>query len=120
MTELSTKQLKALPIFATQLNVEKACTEAGVSKDTFYKWNKQKNFSMELKKLRYEIGCESIDLLKLASKKAAVTLVQLLDENNPPAVRRAAANDILNYVQCSQTSDKQSIDHFKMGFSLEF
>lgn len=119
MTELTEKQLKALPIFAKQLNVEKACAEAGISRDTYYQWKKQPTFNHELQKLRYEMGYESIELLKIASTKAASTLIQLLDEENPPSVRRAAANDILNYAQGTQENEKESINHFKMGLNSD-
>lgn len=96
--ELSPKQIKALPFFSMELNVEKACAEAGISKQTFYQWMKQSAFKDKLRNMRYAIGSESIELLKIQSKKAADTLTQLLEQDNPPAVRRAAANDILNYV----------------------
>lgn len=95
---LSPKQRSALPIFCTQLNVEKACVEAGISKQTFYQWMKNPLFKRELWRMRRAIGTQSIERLKIESKRAADTLTELLDSQNPPAVRRAAANDILNYV----------------------
>ena len=95
---LSPKQIRALPIFCKEVNVEKACAEVGISKQTFYQWMKQPAFRTQLRNMRYLIGSESIELLKVESKRAADTLVHLLNEENPPAVRRAAANDILNYV----------------------
>jgi hypothetical protein len=95
---LSDKQRRALPIFCTQLNVEKACAEVGISKQTFYQWMKNSLFKRELREMRRAIGTQSIEQLKIESKRAAETLAELLDPCNPPAVRRAAANDILNYV----------------------
>ncbi|MBS0272626.1 MAG: hypothetical protein JSR85_08290 [Proteobacteria bacterium] len=95
---LSDKQRMALPIFCIQLNVEKACAEAGISKQTFYQWMKNPIFKRELKEMRRAIGTQSIEQLKIESKRAADTLTELLNPCNPPAVRRAAANDILNYV----------------------
>lgn len=95
---LSPKQMRALPFFCLEVNVEKACAQVGVSKQTFYQWMKQPVFRIKLKNMRYAIGNQSIELLKVEVKRAADTLIQLLGENNPPAVRRAAANDILNYV----------------------
>lgn len=96
--DLSPKQVRALPVFCVQLNIEKACAEVGISKLTFYEWMKNTVFRRKLKGLRYAIGSQSIEKLKIESTKAAETLIQLLGESNPPAVRRAAANDILNYV----------------------
>lgn len=95
---LSPKQRSALPIFCTQLNIEKACAEAGISKQTFYQWMKNPEFKRELWRMRRAIGTQSIEQLKIESKRAADTLTELLDPQNPPGVRRAAANDILNYV----------------------
>lgn len=95
---LSAKQRTALPVFCTQLNIEKACAEAEISKQTFYQWMKNPQFKRELWKMRRAIGTQSIEQLKIESKKAADILTELLDPQNPPAVRRAAANDILNYV----------------------
>lgn len=95
---LSPKQLLALPIFASQPCVDKACEQLGISRNCFYEWMKEPAFKTELKKCRYEITAEYIESLKIASKGATNTLIQLLGENNPPSVRRAAANDILNYV----------------------
>ncbi len=113
---LSARQLRALPIFAAQVHVEKACTEANISKQTFYQWLRQPTFNKELKRMRYEIGTDSIELLKTASKRAAITLIQLLGEDNPPAVRRSAANDVLTYVLKTREDEKHSI----FGFGIDF
>lgn len=95
---LSPKQLQALPIFASQPCVDKACEQLGISRNCFYEWMKEPAFKNELKKYRHEITSEYIESLKIAAKGATNTLIQLLNEDNPPAVRRAAANDILNHV----------------------
>lgn len=95
---LSPKQMRALPIFCSEVNVEKACAQVGISKQIFYQWMKQPAFRVKLRNMRYAIGNQSIEVLKIEVKRAADTLIQLLAENNPPAVRRAVANDILNYV----------------------
>lgn len=101
--------MMALPIFCSQLNIEKACNEAGISKQTYYQWMKIPAFRSKLRDMRFAIGSQSIELLKIESKKAADTLVQLLGENTPPAVRRAAANDILNYVLKFRSEEALSI-----------
>lgn len=47
---------------------------------------------------RWRCDCIHAKKIKIESKRAADTLTELLDPQNPPGVRRAAANDILNYV----------------------
>lgn len=111
---LSPKQIKALPVFCVQLNVEKACAEVGISTQTFYQWMKQPAFKNKLRGMRYAISSQSIEVLKIESKRAADTLIQLLGENNPPAVRRAAANDVLNYVLKIREDAKLSIYRYEM------
>lgn len=106
---LSLKQMRALPIFCSEVNVEKACAQVGISKQTFYQWMKQPTFRIKLRNMRYAIGNQCIELLKIEVKRAADTLVQLLGENNPPAVRRAAANDILNHVLKFREDEASSI-----------
>lgn len=106
---LSPKQIRALPIFCMEVNIEKACAQAGISKQTFYQWMKQPTFRIKLRNMRYAIGSQSIELLKVESKRAADTLIQLLEASNPAAVRRAAANDILNYVLKFREAEALSI-----------
>lgn len=111
---LSPKQMRALPIFCSEVNVEKACAQVGISKQTFYQWMKQPPFRKKLRNMRYAIGNQSIELLKVEVKRAADTLIQLLGENNPPAVRRAAANDIFNYVLKFREDEAFSIHNSEM------
>lgn len=110
---LSDKQKRALPIFCTQLNIEKACNEAKLSKQTFYQWMKNPIFKRELKEMRRAIGTQSIEQLKIESKRAADTLAELLAPINPPAVRRAAANDILNYVLKFRENETSLFEDFR-------
>jgi hypothetical protein len=114
---LSGKQLQALPIFASQPCVDKACEQAGISRNCFYEWMKEASFKSELRKLRYEISTESIDALKVASKDASSTLIQLLGEENSPAVRRAAANDILNHVAKIREEERLKAENSAYSFS---
>ncbi len=109
---LSDKQRRALPIFCIQLNIEKACAEAGISKQTFYQWMRNPLFKRELKEMRREIGTPSSEQLKSESKKAAETLAELLDRSNPPSVRRAAANDILTYVLKFRENESSLLEFF--------
>lgn len=115
--ELSPKQIQALPVFASQPSVEKACEQVGISRNCFYEWMKEPIFKSELKKQRSEIGSEYIESLKTASKDATNTLIQLMGEDQPPAVRRAAANDILNHL--SKIKEEERIKAENAAFSFD-
>lgn len=96
--ELTDRQLKALPFFASSTSIEAACREADVSKETFYRWIKEPLFKSELDRLRNEIVSDAVNHLKIITTKAATTLSSLLDREDIPGVQRAAANDILGHV----------------------
>ncbi len=115
--ELSQKQLLALPIFASEPCVDKACEQVGISRNCFYEWMKEPTFTIELKKLRFEIRSEYIEALKTASKAASNTLIQLLGDDQPPSIRRAAANDILNHL--SKIKEEERIKAENAAFSFD-
>jgi hypothetical protein len=95
---LSRRQKAALPIFASKLNVEEACNEVGVSRNTFYEWMKNDLFKSELDRLRNDIVYEAINKLKINTVKAAGTLISLLSHDDCPTLQRSVANDILGHV----------------------
>jgi len=96
--QLTPRQITAIPYFAGNASVEAACEEAGISRDTYYKWLKNSVFNSELDRIRNEIVNDAVNQLKAMTVKAATTLFLLLDRDDNPSVQRAAANDILNHV----------------------
>ncbi len=98
INSLSPKQLKALPILASEVNCNEACRQVGISRDCFYEWMKQPLFKTELNKMRNELVQDAVIQLKVNAIKATSTLVKLTDRDDNPGVQRAAANDILNHV----------------------
>lgn len=96
--QLTPRQITVLPCFAAHAFVEAACEEAGISRETYYKWLKNPVFKSELDRLRNEIVNDAVNQLKATTVKAATTLSLLLDRDDNPSVQRAAANDILNHV----------------------
>ncbi len=64
---LSLKQIRALPVFCKEVNVEKACAEVGISKQTFYQWM-QRRLNMNKKftnNIAWKHGVSSIALKKI-------------------------------------------------------
>lgn len=95
---LSAKQVQALPIFASNSNIEEACNLVGISRNCFYDWMKLPQFKSELQKLRSELVESAVSELKINARNAASTLVKLMERDDSPSVQRSAANDILNHV----------------------
>lgn len=96
--KLTANQLRALPIFARELDVAKACGEANVSRNSYYQWTKQPAFKAELTRLRDAYLDGAMAVLRTSAAKAASTLVGLTDRDDAPAVQRASANDVLNHL----------------------
>ncbi len=96
--EILPKQFSAIPHFVANDTVDSACKEAGISRETYYKWLKNPVFKSELNRVRNEIVNCSINQLKSYTIKAVTTLSLLLERNDMPSVQRAAAHDILSFV----------------------
>ncbi len=59
-TELIARQKKAIPLLLT-LPVERACDEAGLSKQTVYTWLKQDAFKKKIRRYRDELMQNAIE-----------------------------------------------------------
>ena len=93
---LSSKQLRAIPILIASDTVEEAAQEIGVSRTTLYSWLEKEEFDQAVKVARRKLLDKSLNKLTNVSMKAVNTLEKLLDAESE-AVRRAAANDVLNH-----------------------
>lgn len=93
---LSSKQLRAIPILIASDTIEEAAQEIGVSRTTLYSWLEKEEFDQAVKVARRKLLDKSLNKLTNVSMKAVNTLEKLLDAESE-AVRRAAANDVLNH-----------------------
>jgi len=93
---LSSKQLRAIPILIASDTIEEAAQEIGVSRTTLYSWLEKDEFDQAVKVARRKLLDKSLNKLTNVSMKAVNTLEKLLDAESE-AVRRAAANDVLNH-----------------------
>jgi len=96
-TELTKRQLQALPYLLACPTYEEAACQAHVSVKQIYCWRKTSAFKAELDRRRNEIIEEAVNKLKYHTTKAADTLVSLLSHSNP-TIQRGVANDLLNHV----------------------
>ena len=94
---LTHRQILALPYLVHDPNVERACRSAGITKKTFYAWQKEITFHEEFRRLKADLFTSGMDILKTNVETACRRLVSLLDTENPSIVRQVA-NDIIGLV----------------------
>ena len=75
--------------------VEAAARQAGVSERTAYNRLKEAAFQLRVKEARSDLVRRSAGLLSAASGEAVRTLLALMKEASPPAVRLGAAKAVL-------------------------
>lgn len=92
---LTRRQLAALPFLIRDPNVERACRAAVITKQTFYKWQKDTMFREEFQRLQNELFAAGMAILTANIETACQRLVGLLDTESPALVRQTA-NDIIN------------------------
>jgi AcrR family transcriptional regulator len=94
-SKLTPRQKKVLP-FLLSHPVERACAEAGISKQSVYRWLKDDAFKNELERLRDETFERSLQRIKDVAGLALDKLIELLEA--PKAdVRARAAENLLEY-----------------------
>jgi len=85
--------------------IERACEEAGLSKQTVYTWLKQEAFKNEIRRCQDELMENAMQTLKANVTKAAQTLVKHLDSEKENISIRAAER-IIEFAQRSvETED---------------
>lgn len=94
---LSRRQTLALPYLVRDANVERACAAAGITKKTFYAWQKDPSFREEFERLQNDLLEAAMATLKANIERACERLVTLLDTESP-SIQRQAANDIIGLV----------------------
>lgn len=96
-SELTKRQLQALPYLLACPTYQEAARQANVSVKQIYYWLKTPTFRAELDSRRNQVVEEAVNKLKNNTTKAADTLVALLSHSNP-TIQRGVANDLLNHV----------------------
>ena len=75
--------------------VESASRAAGISARTAHRRLKEEAFQKRLRDMRAEMVQRTAGMLTASGMEASKTLIDLLNTENPPAVRRSAAQTIL-------------------------
>ena len=94
--QLTSNQIKVINCLLQNNSIELASKKAKVSRGTIYSWLKQDVFKNRLEDGRNEIYTEGLNALKVATRKASMTLIELLD-NSDRNTRRLAAKEIINF-----------------------
>ena len=95
---LTARQKRAIPHLVMCGTQKAGLKDADLCRTTLHRWMKIPAFVEELEKQRNEVLKEALDVLKVNTRKAAETLVGLLDSSNE-FLQRLTANDVLAHVQ---------------------
>lgn len=95
-TDLTTKQLRAIPALLQEPSITKAARASRTSRSSLTRWLRKPEFKAELDRRRLELFNQGLNLLKLSTKKAAVKLLEFLNGKDQGA-SRWAAREILNF-----------------------
>jgi len=93
---LNNKQLRAIPILIGCDTVEQAAQQIGIARTTIYSWMEKDEFNQAVSAARKKVLDKAMNKLTNVTMKAVITLEKLLDAESE-AVRRAAANDVINH-----------------------
>jgi hypothetical protein len=96
-TELTDRQLKAIPLIVTSPTYSEGCKKAKLNRTTFYEWLKSPEFKAELDRHRDDIAAEAFGILSQSLTKAVETLVNMLD-NKDDRLRRLTAKDVIDFI----------------------
>jgi len=94
-SKLAPVKMRLLVALVSDPEVQAACTVAGVSRMTAYRWLKQPAFQDELKRRRDAVLSEALERIKTEATRAAAELARLLSVDDP-RLRRMVCNDILD------------------------
>lgn len=93
--KLSPRQLQVLPHLLQSPSLEEAARRSGITPKQIHSWLKHPEFQEELKKQRNTIFCSALAILKTGTQKAVLTLISLLDDEDP-RIRLIASEKVLS------------------------
>lgn len=94
--QLTTNQLRVISCLLQNDSIEKAAKTTNLNRGTIYNWLKQEAFKNRLEQSRNEIYQEGLNALKVATRKASLTLIALLDDKDR-TTKRLAAKEIISF-----------------------
>jgi hypothetical protein len=114
---VSQKQLRAIPLILGAKTIEEGVKKAGISKTTFYKWQKSHEFKEEFMRHRREIVDFALHELKISTVDAVRVLKRLLKAKSE-WIRLRTALGILDYV--SKFIEQEDISRRLEELEIEF
>ena len=94
LTKLSPKQRRAVETLLLTGDASHAAAEAGIARDTLYRWMKQPAFASAVREAEAQAIDEVARVLIRLSKSAVGTLAQVMAERDAPIGPRIRAADI--------------------------
>jgi len=94
LTKLSPKQRRAVETLLLTGDASHAAAEAGIARDTLYRWMKQPAFASAVREAEAQAIDEVARVLIRLSKSAVGTLAQAMAERDAPIGPRIRAADI--------------------------
>ena len=100
---LDEKKIQAALLRFQNVDVTKIAEKVGISRATFYNWEKLEEFKAELDRLRQEKLTEADHLLANETIKSIQTMAYLRDYSSSDKVRLDAASKILDKTKSNAT-----------------
>lgn len=105
---LNTKQNKLIPLIIKLGNIDKACKEAQISRQTYYDWLENEEFASELKKQQDSFYNDALVELNNLVGDAVGTYRELLKSEDESIKFRAASAILENRLKLVESKDLQA------------
>lgn len=104
---LNTKQNKLIPLIIKLGNIDKACKEAQISRQTYYDWLENEEFAAELKKQQDSFYNDALVELNNLVGDAVAKYRELINCQDKPLEFRVASAIIENRLKLIEAKDLQ-------------
>ena len=94
LSELSAKQRRAVAALVTTGDASAACAQAGIARDTLYRWLKQPAFAQAVREAEASAIDDLSRLLVRLSRTATATLAKAMTDPVAPYPTRVRAADV--------------------------
>ncbi len=115
-SQLTRRQMLALPILASAPSMTQAAREAGISESTLYRWRQNEHFRKELQRLTAETADLTRQEMESLTRQSSQVLSDLMQDPDPMVRLRAARAVAVMGVQVSEAhAQRQLIDAPEKG-----
>lgn len=107
LSGLTPKQREVLPRLVSVYNIEASCRDAGISKETYYKWLQEDAFRKAIEGLRTEMIELALLRLKQGLTKAVDRLLLLVDSDREYVALGASNSIVEHFIKMSEIRELQ-------------